>query len=108
MLTGIKRLDEQNAIAKQVLDDGMTALGNAQAQVKLAKANLLNAETDYNYSVITAPVFRVDRIFICQARSICLCRARHCLRASLPMIPIGTDFFIDQKTLPYFLKLQEK
>ena len=70
-----KRLDEQDAIAKQILDDGLTSLGNAQTQVKLAKANLLNAETDYNYSLINCSVFGFNWIFICKAGGICCCRS---------------------------------
>ena len=102
-----KRLDEQNAIAKQVLDDGMTALLNAQNQVKLAKANLFNAETDYNYSVITAPFsgligfsFVKPGAFVSAGQTL--------LTSVSSDDPIGTDFFTDQKELPYFLSLQKK
>ncbi len=100
-----KRLDEENAIAKQVLDDGMTALGNAQAQVKLMKANLLNAETDYNYSMITAPFsgligfsFVKPGAFVSAGQTL--------LTTISSDDPVGTDFYIDQKSLPYLLTLK--
>jgi RND family efflux transporter MFP subunit len=100
-----KRLDEQNAIAKQVLDDGLTSLGNAQTQVKLAKANLLNSETDYNYSLITAPFSGL--IGFSSVKPGAFVTAGQTLLTSISSDdPIGTDFFIDQKSLPYFLSLQ--
>jgi RND family efflux transporter MFP subunit len=99
-----KRLDEQNAIAKQVLDDGLSSLGNAETQVKLAKANLLNAETDYNYSLIIAPFsgligfsFVKPGAFVSAGQTL--------LTTISSDDPIGTDFFIDQKSLPYFLRI---
>jgi membrane fusion protein (multidrug efflux system) len=101
-----KRLDEQNAIAKQVLDDGMTTLGNAQTQVKLAQANLLNAQTDYNYSLITAPFSGLIGFSFVKPGA--FVSAGQTLLTSISSDdPIGTDFFIDQKSLPYFLRLQE-
>jgi membrane fusion protein (multidrug efflux system) len=100
-----KRLDEQDAIAKQILDDGLTARGNAQTQVKLAKANLLNAETDYNYSLLTAPFsgligfsFVKPGAFVAAGQTL--------LTSISSDDPIGADFFIDQKSLPYFLDIQ--
>jgi membrane fusion protein (multidrug efflux system) len=100
-----KRLDEQDAIAKQILDDGLTSLGNAQTQVKLAKANLLNAETDYNYSLITAPFsgligfsFVKPGAFVATGQTL--------LTSISSDDPIGADFFIDQKSLQYYLDLQ--
>lgn len=102
-----KRLDEQNAIARQVLDDGLTSLGNAQTQVKLAKANLLNAETDYNYSLITAPFSGLIGFSFVKPGA--FVSAGQTLLTSISSDdPIGSDFFIDQKSLPYFLSLSDK
>lgn len=99
-----KRLDEQNAIAKQVLDDGLTSLGNAQTQVKLAKANLQNAETDYNYSLITAPFSGLIGFSFVKPGA--FVSAGQTLLTSISSDdPIGSDFFIDQKSLPYILSL---
>jgi membrane fusion protein, multidrug efflux system len=102
-----KRLDEQNAIAKQVLDDGLTSLGNAQTQVKLAKANLLNAETDYNYSLIKAPFSGLIGFSLVKPGA--FVSAGQTLLTSISSDdPIGSDFFIDQKSLPYILSLSKK
>jgi RND family efflux transporter MFP subunit len=100
-----KRLDEQNAIAKQVLDDGLSSLGNAETQVKLAEANLLNAETDYNYSLIRAPFSGL--IGFSYVKPGAFVSAGQTLLTTISSDdPIGTDFFIDQKSLPYFLRIR--
>jgi len=101
-----KKLDEENAIARQVLDDGLTALENAKMQVKLAAANLLNAETDYNYSLITAPFSGI--IGFSSVKPGAFVTAGQTLLTSVSSDdPVGLDFSIDQKSLPYLLRLQK-
>ena len=48
-------LSKQNAVAKQLYDNTMTDLKTAKQQVDAAKAELVKAKTDYDYSLICAP-----------------------------------------------------
>lgn len=50
-----KRLDEQDAIAKQQLDYAETAVLDAKSKVAFANAQLQSATTDFQYSELTAP-----------------------------------------------------
>ena len=100
------KLDEQNAIAKQVLDDAMTSLENARLQVKSSRASLLGAETDFNYSLITAPF--TGTIGLSQVKPGAFVTAGQTLLNSISSDdPIAIDFIIDEKSLPYLLRLQE-
>ena len=100
-----RKLDEQNAIAKQVLDDALTALENAQMQVKASRGNLLNAETDFNYSLITAPF--TGSIGLSMVKPGAFVTAGQTLLNTISSDdPIAVDFIIDEKTLPYIVTLQ--
>jgi RND family efflux transporter MFP subunit len=48
-------LESRDAVAKQVFDNAMTDLKNAKQQVDVAKSELIQAKTDYDYSLIYAP-----------------------------------------------------
>ncbi len=101
-----QKLDDQNAIAKQTLDDGLTILENAKEQVKLASANLLNAETDFNYSLITAPFS--GRIGFSSVKPGAFVTSGQTLLTTISSDdPIGADCNIDQKSLSYLLRLHE-
>ena len=100
-----KKLDEQNAIAKQILDDALTALDNAKLQVKSSTANLLNAETDFNYSVITAP-FTGSIGFSMVKPGAFITAGQTLLNTISSDDPIAVDFIIDEKSLPYLLSIQ--
>ncbi|CAN5134264.1 efflux RND transporter periplasmic adaptor BpeA [soil metagenome] len=50
-----QRLQEKDAIARQVVENSETNLQNAESQILVAEAALSNAQTDLNRSVITAP-----------------------------------------------------
>jgi RND family efflux transporter MFP subunit len=100
-----KKLDEQNAIAKQVLDDALTSLENTKMQVKSSRANLLNAETDFNYSLITAPF--TGSIGLSQVKPGAFVTAGQTLLNTISSDdPIAIDFIVDEKTLPYLVRLQ--
>jgi membrane fusion protein (multidrug efflux system) len=100
-----KKLDEENAIAKQILDDALTALENARMQLKSSTASLLNAETDFNYSLITAP-FTGSIGFSLVKPGAFVTAGQTLLNTISSDDPIGLDFIVDEKSLPYFLKLQ--
>lgn len=50
-----ERLQQKDAVARQVVENAKTALLNAESQLLAAEAVLANAQTDLNRSVITAP-----------------------------------------------------
>ncbi len=100
-------LNEQNAIARQIYDDAATNLQNAKTQVISAKAALLNAETDYNYSVITAPF--TGTIGFSMVKPGTFVNAGQTLLNTLSSDdPIGVDFIINEKLLPWFIALQKR
>lgn len=100
-----KKLDEQNAIAKQTLDDALTAQANAEMQLKSSKANLANAETDFNYSLIKSP-FTGSIGFSLVKPGTFVTAGQTLLNTISSDDPIGIDFTIDEKSLPYLLNLQ--
>lgn len=102
-----KKLDEQNAIAKQVFDDAMTALENTKMQLKSAKANLVNAQTDFNYSLITAP-FSGSIGFSMVKPGAFVTAGQTLLNTISSEDPVGVDFIIDEKSLPYLIQVQQK
>ncbi len=100
-----KKLDEQNAIAKQVLDDALTTLENTQLQFKSSKANLVNTETDFKYSLIKAPF--TGSIGLSQVKPGAFVTAGQTLLNTISSDdPIAVDFIVDEKSLPYLVKLQ--
>jgi membrane fusion protein (multidrug efflux system) len=100
-----KKLDAENAIAKQILEDAITALENARMQLKSSKASLSNAETDFNYSLITAP-FTGSIGFSLVKPGAFVTAGQTLLNTISSDDPMGVDFIVDEKSLPYFLKLQ--
>jgi membrane fusion protein, multidrug efflux system len=100
-----KNLDKQNAIAQQTLDDALTSLENARLQVKSAKASLLNAETDFNYSLIIAP-FTGSIGFSLVKPGAFVTAGQTLLNTISSDNPIAIDFILDEKSLPYMLTLQ--
>jgi membrane fusion protein, multidrug efflux system len=100
------KLNEQNAIARQIYDDAATNLQNAKMQLLSAKAALLNAEADYNYSVITAPF--TGTIGFSMVKPGTFVNAGQTLLNTISSDdPIGVDFIINEKSLPWFIALQK-
>jgi len=99
------KLNEQNAVARQTLDDAMTNLQNAKTQVQSAKAALLNAETDYNYSVITAP-FSGTIGFSMVKPGTFVNAGQTLLNTISTDDPIGVDFIVNEKNLSRFKSLE--
>lgn len=100
------KLNEQNAVAKQTYDDAITGLQNAKMQFLSAKAALANAETDFNYSIITAPFS--GTIGLSQVKPGAFINAGQTLLNTLSSDdPAAVDFIINEKTLPGFLSLKK-
>jgi RND family efflux transporter MFP subunit len=100
------RLNEQNAIARQTYDDAMTSLQDSRMQVLSAKAALLNAETDYNYSILTAP-FSGTIGFSLVKPGTYVVSGQTLLNTISSDDPIAVDFIINEKSLPSFIAMQK-
>jgi RND family efflux transporter MFP subunit len=101
------KLIEQDAVAKQRLDYALTDLRNAKLQVVSAKAEMQKAQTDLNYSVITAPFD--GTIGISQVKKGSSVNPGQTLLNIISSDdPMGVDFVIDEKDLDLFQKLQSK
>lgn len=101
------KLNKEDAIAKQRLDNSLTDLQNAKFQVIASKADLVKAETDLKYSVILAPFD--GTIGISNVRMGALIVPDQTLLNVVSMDePIGVDFVINQRELGRFQLLEEK
>jgi RND family efflux transporter MFP subunit len=98
------KLSEQDAIAKQRLEDAMTDLQNAGLELVSAKAGLARAQTDLNYSLITAPFD--GTIGISQVKMGSLVSPGQTLLNTISTDdPMGADFVINERELGNFQEL---
>jgi len=98
------KLSEQDAIAQQRLDDAMTDLQNAGLELVSAKAGLAKAQTDLNYSLITAPFD--GTIGISQVKMGSLVSPGQTLLNTISSDdPMGADFVINERELGNFQEL---
>ncbi|WP_425638234.1 efflux RND transporter periplasmic adaptor subunit [Algoriphagus yeomjeoni] len=99
-----KRLDEQEAIAKQQLDHAESAVLDAKAQLSSAKAQLESANTDYQYSVLTAPFD--GTVGISQVRlGSQVSPGQPLLNTLSSNDPMSLNFVINEREIPRFNKL---
>ncbi len=101
------KLSEQDAIAKQTLEDAHTNLNNAETQVKSAKAELTRAGTDLNYSVIKAPFSGTVGFSLVKPGTFVV-GGQTLLTTISTQDPAGVDLNIDSKELPYFRELEQE
>lgn len=100
------KLNEQNAIARQTFDDAMTNLQNSTMQLASAKAALLNAETDFNYSIIKAPFSGTIGISPVKPGTY-VNSGQTLLNTISSNDPMGVDFTVNEKSLPGFIELKK-
>lgn len=99
-----ERLDQNEAIAKQVLDNAKAELLAAEAQVQAAEAQVASTETDLGYSQITAPF--AGRIGISQVRlGAQVSPGQPLLNTLSSTDPVQVDFVINEKEIPRFNRL---
>lgn len=99
-----ERLDQNEAIAKQVLDNAKAELLAAEAQVQASQAQVESAETDLGYSQITAPF--AGRIGISQVRlGTQVSPGQPLLNTLSSTGPVQVDFVINEKEIPRFANL---
>ncbi|MEN7547892.1 efflux RND transporter periplasmic adaptor subunit [Rapidithrix thailandica] len=99
-------LSEKDAIAKQQLDYALTELDNAKSRVAAAEADLVTANTNLRYSVITAPfdgTIGISNVRIGTFVSL----GQTLLNTISSDNPMGVDFVIDEKELNKYLALEQ-
>jgi len=98
-------LISNKAVAKQVYDHAMITLENAKNAYRSASEALKTAGTNLNYSVITAPF--EGTIGFSQVKLGDLVNAGQTVLMTISADdPMGVDFLINEKQLPYFKNLQ--
>lgn len=99
-----ERLDQNEAIAKQVLDNAKADLLAAEAQVQAAEAQIAAANTDLSYSLITAPFS--GKIGISQVRvGAQVSPGQPLLNTLSSGGPVQVDFVISEREIPRFTRL---
>ncbi|MCB2379953.1 efflux RND transporter periplasmic adaptor subunit [Hymenobacter sp. BT635] len=102
-----QRLAEQDAIARQVVDNAATAYATAQSQVAVAQAGVAAAQADLSYSLIKAPF--AGRIGISQVRlGAQVSPGSTLLNTISGEDPMGVDFVITESDLARFVDLQRQ
>jgi membrane fusion protein, multidrug efflux system len=98
------KLNEQDAIAKQRVDDSQTDLENAKLQLVAANAGLVKAENDLSYSLIKAPFD--GTIGISQVKLGALVNAGQTLLNTISSDnPMGVDFVLNEKEIGGFQEM---
>ncbi|TGD83131.1 efflux RND transporter periplasmic adaptor subunit [Hymenobacter wooponensis] len=106
-LNRYERLLEQDAVARQIVDNARTNYATAQAQVGVAQANVAAARTDLDYSLIRAPFS--GRIGISQVRlGSQVSPGSTLLNTISAEDPMGVDFVITESDLNRFADLQRQ
>jgi RND family efflux transporter MFP subunit len=101
------RLAEQDAVAKQIAQDALTALENARLQLASAEAGLQRAKTNLDYAIIKAPFS--GSIGFSQVKMGTYINPGQTLMNTISSDdPIGVDLQIDENELGQFLELQQK
>ncbi|MCR5886635.1 efflux RND transporter periplasmic adaptor subunit [Hymenobacter sp. J193] len=100
-----QRLAEQDAIARQIVDNAATAYATAQSQVAVAQAGVQAARTDLDYSLIKAPF--AGRIGISQVRlGSQVSPGTTLLNTISGEDPMAVDFVVTEGDLARFVALQ--
>jgi membrane fusion protein (multidrug efflux system) len=104
-LSRYQRLAQQDAIARQIVDNSVTTEASARAQVEVARAALATAQTDLDYSLVRAPF--TGRIGISQVRLGAQISAGSTLLNTISSEdPMGVDFVVNEQELSRFQALQ--
>lgn len=102
-----QRLAEQDAIARQTLDNATAALETNRSQVAASEASLLAARTDLDYSLIKAPF--TGRIGISQVKlGAQVSPGTTLLNTISSENPIAVDFVVNETEISRFANVQGK
>jgi RND family efflux transporter MFP subunit len=98
---------QNDAVARQTVDQAQAAFETSKSQVDVAKAGVLSAKTDLEYSLITAPF--TGRIGISQVKlGAQVTPGTTLLNTISSENPIGVDVVIDEEQISRFYDLQKK
>jgi RND family efflux transporter MFP subunit len=96
-----------DAVARQTVDQAQAAYQTSKSQVDVAKAGVLSAKTDLEYSLITAPF--TGRIGISQVKlGAQVTPGTTLLNTISSENPIGVDVVIDEEQISRFYDLQKR
>jgi len=97
---------QNDAVARQTVDQAQAAFETAKAQVSVAKAGVLSAKTDLSYSLITAPFS--GRIGISQVKlGTQVSPGTTLLNTISAENPMGVDVVIDEQDIDRFYRFQK-
>lgn len=100
-------LQQQDAVARQTVDQAVATFGTSKAAVDVAKAQVASAKTDLSYSIITAPF--TGRIGISQVKlGAQVSPGSTLLNTISSEHPIGVDFVVNETDIARFYRLQKK
>jgi len=100
-------LAKQDAVARQLSDNAMTDLKNAKQQVDVANSVLIQAKTDYDYSLINAP-FDGTIGFSSVRLGALITPGQTLLNTVSSDDPMGVDFEISETELSRFQNLENE
>jgi membrane fusion protein (multidrug efflux system) len=101
------KLAQQDAIAKQILDNAVATAATAKSQVTAASAGVLSAKTDLDYSLVKAPF--TGRIGISQVKmGAQVSPGTTLLNTISSEDPIAVDFVVDERDIPRFEAMKQK
>ena len=96
-----------DAVARQTVDQAQATFETSKAQVAVAKAGVLSAKTDLSYSIIIAPF--TGRIGISQVKlGAQVTPGTTLLNTISSEHPIGVDVVIDEQDIARFYNLQKR
>ncbi len=100
-----QRLADQDAVARQILDNAKATLETSRSQLAAAEANLAAVRTDLDYSLIKAPF--TGRIGISQVKlGAQVSPGTTLLNTISSENPIGVDFVITENEISRFAGMQ--
>ncbi len=101
------QLAQQDAVARQILDNAIATLETSKSQVAASAAAVSAAKTNLSYAIIRAPF--TGRIGISQVKLGAQIGAGSTLLNTISSEnPIAVDFVVDESKIPRFNKLQNK
>lgn len=102
-----QRLADQDAVARQILDNARATLETSRSQLAAAEANLAAVRTDLDYSLIKAPF--TGRIGISQVKlGAQVSPGTTLLNTISSENPIAVDFVVTENDIPRFAAMQGK
>ncbi len=101
------QLNEEEAIAKQRLEYALTDLQSAKLRLVAARADLTKAQTDLNYSIITAPFDGTIGMSLVKLGT-SINQGQTLLNTISSDDPMAVDFVINEKAMIRFQKIMNQ